>query len=288
MSDTEFEGGLTELVDYVRRISVTGLSAEDHPGGGKYITLPEGYTVHRLAPEYETPPFATAHPVFVQVDSFVAYVNDFKQTDRSRIFADLSSQVMTAVLDYHSRAEASTSGAGTVAHKAGLTLRHSPEWEAWAGIHNRGMTQLDFANFVEEHQDTIVSPSAADLLEMVQNFQDNRTVIFQSKIDRTNGTMKFAYAEEEGAKPSGSVKMPERLLLRLAIYEGEAESDVMVFVRTNVQNGKLTITVKMHKVENLKREAFERIVEGVAETTGLFVAFGSPAGLPRVETNRYR
>lgn len=265
--------GLAQALAYAAELATAGRGTFDHPAGGKAVLVPEGYDVQRLAPAYEQPAFISARPVFDRRESFQDYVNDFKGAN-TRVLASISGGQMAALIDYHGKAD----GAQPVQHVATLKLQRSPEWNRWMGINDRAMEQIDFANFIEENIDDIVAPAGADLLEMVENFSENRTVAFQSKVKRSNGSVVMSFRDEEDPKAGeGRVKIPEVMTLSLAIYDGEAKQRVDAFVRHKVDNGKLRLTVKLMKTQEHSQAAFQKICLDVSASTSIVVGHGSYA-----------
>ena len=94
------------------------------------------------------------------VDSLMNYVNRFKNPD-SALFADISSNTILGVIDYHTAANMPAGEVGTpptavpearhTKHTASLTLPHSIEWATWMAIDGRLMSHLDFSNHLEEN-----------------------------------------------------------------------------------------------------------------------------------------
>jgi len=267
--------GLAQLVGKIEQLTSVARASVMLPNGNMALLAPDGYTPHiyPATPIYTAPHHIKAAPVFAEAKGFNAYVNQFKRIPASRIFADLGGLRLTAVLDYH---EANTPG--TLDHTATLAMRTTPSWDAWNAKNGVPFGQLDFAEFIEEHADDIMAPAAADLLEMIENFQDNRTVTFQSKVNRQNGSVRLAYVDEEDARSTGSVKIPERLKLSFGVFEGQSVSQIDAFVRTKVDGGKLLIAFKLHKIGEVKRLAFDEVCRQVEEAAGIEIAAGSMTG----------
>lgn len=282
MSETENTGLSSDAIASIQALAVTSAAPYEHPAGGHAVIVPGGYHVERLAPK--EPEFIDAAPVFDLAESFTHYVSDFKESE-TRILASMDQAVVTAHLDYHGRGKVAK-----LAHTAQLKLRHSTEFTAWTGKNNVKQDQVPFAEFIEERMDDIVSPSAADLLEMVENFTENRTVNFQSKIKRSNGNIVVSYADAEDPKATGNTKIPERIRLSLAVYEGEPRQEIEAFLRTDTKGGNLTVTVKMIKLDALKRAAFKAVCEKLGAELGITVGHGalSAAGYaPTPRPGRY-
>jgi len=261
---------LAGLASKVEELVTRGLVPFDHPGGGKAVIVPDDHTLEHLRPDQ--PEYISSAPEFYDVESFVDYVNAFKGAS-TRLFASEGNFRISAVLDYHTPGAEGAHSVGKLSHKAILQLTTSPQLDAWAGISGRPQGQIHFADFVEEHIDDILEPEGAVLYDMITNFSQTRTVKFQSKIKRANSAQVISYADEDNVE--GSTRVPERLTLDLPFFTGDPNIQLGAFVRTEVDRGALHVTVKLHKLEQVRRAAFRAACLRVSAATALKVAHGS-------------
>lgn len=262
-----YNDGAAALFEKLQAAAEASLPFQDHPRGGKVAVVPDGYELLHM--EAAAPDYIRALPRFDIAESFVDYVNDFKSPS-TRIFASMANRQFTAVLDYHDKNGAS----GKMAHIATFGLKYSPAFSAWGRNNGGWMLQKDFAEFLEEQQESILAPDAATVLELVENFSETRKVTFQSRIRRQNGQFMLAYQDMDD-NSTGAQKLPERLRLAMPVYEGEGPFQFDAFVRTQVKDGALFIKVQLHKLAEVERSAFDAICESVAASTQIKIAHGS-------------
>ena len=102
----------------------------------------------------------------------------------------------------------------------------SIEWGDWNSNNKKRMSQIEFAEFLDEHIADIVgdgkrAPSAAEVLEAVTNLNDVRNVTFGSKVSLANGMASFVYTEKSpsGAVSEGHVSVPAEFLIGIPVFE---------------------------------------------------------------------
>jgi len=154
---------------------------------------------------------------FLDLESFVEYVNRFKNAMVSVIFIDTVNPQVTAVIDYHGEFAPSW-----CKHKAIYAFPHTKEWLDWFGNNNKAKNQNEMGLFIEDHMEQITDPPAAKLLQTVTRMQEIRQVMFGQAQNLQNGMVEFQYVEKEGAGPSGKFELPESIDLGMAPFrDGE-------------------------------------------------------------------
>lgn len=164
-----------------------------------------------------------ASPSFQTVDSFAAYHAIHNVPDETVVMFDPDKLQCAACFDYLPAASAENGRAGAWKnHIARLAIANTPEWTKWLAAVKRGpMAQDAFAEFLDDMAHTITKPTAADLLEMVQNLQETRTVSFGAKTSLSKGLRSFTYTEDNGE--NHAVKVPEEINIRVVLTEAHAE-----------------------------------------------------------------
>lgn len=234
--------------------------------------LPDGYTLQSLE-RYDPAPSAKRGALtFNDVESLARYVNTHKDL-RTAIFWDRAPSLV-AVLDHHAMA---ADGAGWGRHTAALKFTRSRAWQAWAEANGKQMTQAAFAEFVEDHLDDIASPAGAELLELARRFGVSRAVTFESAVNLTNGNTQLTYAEADATK--GNVQIPPTLILGLAPFDGDHLFRVEARLRYRIEAGKLTLTIKLVRPEDVTDQAVAARVAELGKATDIAPYFGL-AGAP--------
>lgn len=188
------------------------------------------------------------------LESLVEYTNRFK-TGTTLLFADISANSIKALIDYHA-----SDSADHVDHIATMALPYSEEWKTWSAIDGRLMPQLDFARFLEENAGDIVAPSGADLLEACRDLQARRKVDFTKAVRTSSDNENFEYTDETEARTKGGVEIPSKFKLEIPVYFGEAATPLFAFLRWRLDEGALSLGVKLHRAEHVRQAVFKQIV----------------------------
>lgn len=247
--------------------------AHDAPNGGKIIIVPEGYRAESVRPLEEPIPRIKQAVVLHDKDSFVSYVNRFKQGEATRIFAEPGFLVngqahVTAVVDYHKNAAADYG-----VHTARYQPRYSDQWQRWQKACEAPLKQAEFAEFVEEVRSDIVEPDAAKLLDIVRTFKASKRVDFDSVVYQPNGDVKLGYEERTEQKGTSGV-LPERMALGIPVYFRGSAYKVPVLVRYRVGGGGVQFSLKIDRANVIEDTAFSELTTAVQEATGIDVYLG--------------
>ena len=176
--------------------------------------------------------------------SFSAYVNAFGGPS-TRIFASLADMKVVAAIDYHSISEASWA-----THKATYPAVFAPAFAAWHAVNEKPMPQKRFAEFLE------------DRAEVAARFEAVRNVDFKSAINISTGERQFRYEEKDS--PAGAVACPKIILLQTPVFQGSDPVRWAARLAYDISDGKLSFTVKIHRLEELLNAEFERLCDAIA------------------------
>lgn len=220
------------------------------------------------------------------------YLHRFKDAD-SMMFGDVGTNTVTAILDYHVRPTENVVDKGELpvdagvpankpamprrtAHRAVLKLRHSQEWMVWAGTNDKMMSHLAFSNFLEENAMDVIQPSGGALLEICKDLQVKGTADFKSST-RNGDVVSIEYRKQDDVSNSASIELPAEIMIAIPVYFGEEPITMNVLLRRKVEEGKLTLGIKIKRLENHKQDEFLRIVNEVSADTDVEVVLGNPA-----------
>lgn len=225
-------------------------------------------------------------------DSLVAYVRDFKTTG-TRLFANISANVIVAVLDYHEGRTDAVADMGTGSgsledqpdyvsapdfgtHVAKLALPYSEQWETWSDMDTRMVSQVEFARFLLENMADVESPDGATLLELVKDLRGTRTKKFTGNVNLNAVADSFQYEDRQtvGAGHE-SVSIPNGFSLRLPVYFGGETVELHAQLRTDVsESGQLSLGFKLLRRESVRQATFQQLVRNVASVAGVPVVYG--------------
>lgn len=251
-------------------VRIATLAQEIHtvaPGGIPFLVVPTDCHAQSLEAYLPQPQRLQAAPTFLDVASFIAYVERFK-VDDTLIFADRQSATLKAELDYHGPAAPTFRD-----HTALLTLKLSEEWQAWKGADRRWFGQVELAELLEDRAVDIVEPDSATILEAVSKLKLAKAVNFEKAIDLTNGGVNLVYSENVSEK--GQMKLPTEFRLALRPYEHCDPVAVRVRLRYRLDEGKVKFQYRLDRPDLLIEAAFRAVVEQVSAGTGLLTLHGA-------------
>jgi uncharacterized protein YfdQ (DUF2303 family) len=194
--------------------------------------------------------------------SFCAYVNRFKG-EGSTVYLNAADGKFEAVLDHHEPGAPSWAS-----HRAGFKPKQSIEWQAWAQMHRQKVTQLELAEFVEEHLDTFNDPSPNVMLKAALDFQSNESLTLASSQNLDDGSTRFNFAKDNVNK---SVTFPHRITIGIPLFENEQPQELEARIRYRTTGeGVLTFTVAFIQdprtiVRNAMLDIAKNIMEGTVD-----------------------
>lgn len=207
------------------------------------------------------------------VESFAAYVGEFYDAERTTAWVDLTRFQVTAVLN-----DATADESAWRDHRAVLELVKTDEWKRWRGKDGVLMGQEDFARHIELGELDIVSPDAAELLEIAQTFYASTKAEFRSGTRLQNGEVQLTWVEETNATAgrNGDLNIPSKFELRIAPFHGEEPCALSALLRYRIRDGKLSIGYELVRPDDVERDAMRLIAEQLkANITRVYT--GSPA-----------
>jgi uncharacterized protein YfdQ (DUF2303 family) len=214
--------------------------------------------------------------------SFLDYVIDHR-TAGSRIFADADwrQPSITAVMNGH---EADGGVAGWHDHKAKLVFRPTPEWQNWTRLNNQQMTQIAFAEFIEDNLKDIHAPAGADMLEIAQTLNAKRDVTFRSGTKIANGETLIEYNEviNGTAGRGGNFKIPDHMVLGIQPFEGTDAYRVIARFRYRIdsETKSLKVWFTLERLPDIIAAVIKDALDLIIKTAGVPVLYGKPPVLP--------
>jgi hypothetical protein len=244
--------------------------------GGAVVFHGRELVPHAVAPLNPVlPEFVTQTETVVEPESFKQYLIDFK-SDNAICRASLGQNKIEAVLDYHGNArmgEASAAVPGRGRHVVTLLCPYDLDYAAWKKVFDKPMLQTAFGNMLDDLIHTIHEPPLADLQEAIDTLQIERSVRFQSRVNRRNGNVTFAYEEVEegssaGTGEGGSVSLPEVVKIITPIFQGGPPVELVAKLRYRMEKGVVFFILTVPGLDKLERDHFRNIGEDVRSSTG--------------------
>lgn len=213
--------------------------------------------------------------------SLVEFATRHLDPKRSTLWGDVGNARITVILNDDGPAEEDFEP-GWGDHRAVLTLEPSIEWKAWTGRNEKGMSQEELAEFLEEHLADVTDPDGSTLLEVTRTFQATTGATFRRAQSLHSGQVQLTWQEEGQAKAgsSGQTEVPREFTIRVRSFVGTDPVEVRGMFRYRVSSGQLSLGFRLLNLDEVRRAAVEDILAGVATDLDL-VPFQGIAPTPR-------
>lgn len=261
----------------IDRIVELGTAAPQPIGDGeKFVVLPSTMKVENVT-KYFPPAFIERRVCLIDGASFSDYVNLFKK-EATLIFATVGDEgaVLTAFLDYHKPPDL----AARCSHTAVFQTFPTTEWKTWMAANRKGMTQVEFATWLEDNGALFSEPNGAELMELVLSLEGKQDVHFTSAHRLDSGKNRFDYDEDvtlKGAPTSktGSVDLPRELIAGIAPFHGAPKYAVRARLKYRIQSRALSLWFETIAPHLIIRESVLAVVKDVAEKTKIIPLLGN-------------
>lgn len=191
------------------------------------------------------------------------------------IFADRDNLKFTAIIDYHHKDEASW-----MDYRAEVKYKPSRQLEVWKAKHDKRMSQEEFALFLEENIEDIVSPTGAEVLTFAETLEATRTEIFKSSITTATGEMKLQYSSERNGEASSALITD--INLGIPLFHGGEAYQVKVKIYHRVTEGRLSFWFQLRHLDHLIDTAWKTDFDYLNVTVGEYASVYQ--GLPPQES----
>jgi len=210
--------------------------------------------------------------LFNDIESFCQYVKDYK-TDSTNLYLtkSIKSLIFMASAVFNDIKRDQPNWRDQVAK---YEPEKSIEWGDWNSNNKKRMSQIEFAEFLDEHIADIVgdgkrAPSAAEVLEAVTNLNDVRNVTFGSKVSLANGMASFVYTEKSpsGAVSEGHVSVPAEFLIGIPVFEDGPAYTIRAKLRYRIDrsSGELKLWYELQQLQRVFAKAMEAHVQKLEE-----------------------
>lgn len=257
------------VIDYVQS---TGDPEELEPGKIYLLTDSDGTRRIVDTDQYADHPRSARRSVTIwDAESFLNYTARHID-DSAEVWADETKRTIAAIFD----SPTAEGGPAYAHHRATLQLQHTDEWNQWLKANGTLNGQEEFAEFLEDHLDQVVSPAGAVMLELAQSFHANTKVTFESSKFIDNGARALEFREDIDAKAGrkGQIAIPTTFDIAVAPFIGGASYRVIARLKWRIRDGHLSIGYKLDQPEKIVRAAFDDVVVQVGEGVPVRVNFG--------------
>ncbi|AFR47983.1 DUF2303 family protein [Gordonia sp. KTR9] len=203
------------------------------------------------------------------VPSFLAELDRYPiAPELSTLWGDETKGRIEAIYNDHN-----ADGAGLRDNRLRLELRADDDWVAWHRLSGKYFPQIEFGDAVEELLHTVVDPDQADLVEVINSIRATSKGVFESAVDRSNGSQALEYRTETTATAGAAgrasrLEIPQTVTLAIRPWEGLDTYKVEGWFRFNTDHGRLLLTIKLKPTRNVLRAAWADVVEQIETHLG--------------------
>jgi uncharacterized protein YfdQ (DUF2303 family) len=236
-----------------------------------YVVVPEGFAVENLSRMMDVPPRLLGHTTLRDEESFIAFVK-LHRTENTDLYYSVDRPGFMAVFNAPRVGEPAWGD-----HKASYQCPLSPQWQQWKDNDGKRMNQEEFALFVERNLPDIVTPVAADLLEVVTTLQAKKKVNFVSGLRLSNGANEFTYEEQiDGSAAKGKLQIPEEITLGIPVFHNGQGYAVQAKFRYRIQDSRLSMWYELVRPHVIVEDATKELRQRIEAATELAALNGMP------------
>jgi uncharacterized protein YfdQ (DUF2303 family) len=211
-----------------------------------------------------------------ELESFIAYINRYKDEHTTIAWADSERCQVTTVFDDHSGG-GDTTNASWRAHRAVYSCPRSAEWQAWCEQDGRAMPQEKFGDFIEARLEDLRSadgyPKPLDVLAMARHLVVRSKGTFERQVNPTTGEGILVNKLEND---TDSTVIPRAFVLGIPVFEGGDAYQVEARVRFAITEGRAAFSYTLHRRKEIERDAFADVRAKVVASTSVVLLAGSP------------
>lgn len=304
MSKEKKEGAASDLAETLARNMAPRIETikRGNLEEASVLLIPEGMKAVDLKPYLEAnrlkPAARRGRIVATRVDSFIEIVNRFKNDALSVLFASATIEEqsaaakITAIFDYHPESDDVTK-AENAQDRASYEFPLAKDFKKWLSNNTKGMSQLDFALFIEARINEVATPTAEDkalverlkpkfadapeMLELSRNLEiySNESFVSKNKLSSGEYELKFTNNHVDGS--GRPLHIPDFFVIRVPIFEGGEPQRLLACLRYRKKDQTLVWFYELYRVDKSLEAAFEEACDLIKTAVKLPLYHGIPA-----------
>lgn len=244
-----------------------------------HYAVPKSSEVKELKVDLEhllpSPRATKAHAKLAGPDDFLAYVARHKLPN-TVVWCDFNPQdfrvKFTAVIDEHAN-----SIPGWRRHTAELDPLMSAEWKAWKGHDKKGLEQVAFAEWLQEHSDDINSsdesvaagfPTALAMMKMATEFVYHEDRQLSSTVRLQSGGVRLTYIADPTAGTKESMDVFEKFQLGIPVFHGASAWAMSARLKYTQQQGKPYFRYELIRADRVHESAAKELIQQIQAGLG--------------------
>lgn len=194
-------------------------------------------------------------------ESFAAAITHHRD-DRTKVFADVEQSKITAVFDFLQSGGKKDRETGWGQLRAEIGFAESRKLKEWRKT-LEWMSQMDFANFLEDHLEDVIDPTGQHLLEIATDLEASSSGSFKGRVNLDNGSVRLAYQDDVET----TVEVPRNLTLGIPLFEHGERYKLGARLRFVISGGAVKFRLLFTNLQDAKEQEFEAIAQSVEEKT---------------------
>ncbi len=259
------------------------IAYEDEKNQFRKISIPEGWSVQDFDNEELLPKPRRKKAVVsvIDTDSFIGYVKRHGSLTACTIWADVDysegKAKLQAIINDHGEKEDEQAWRD---HVARYTPQFSPEYQRWIGKNRTAMSQVDFAEFLDNNQMDIASPegypSSAEMLNMALNFEAKQDYRFKSSVRLQNGGTDMTFVQDDDKGTIEKMRVFDKFAIGIPVYFGGDAYQINARLRYRHREGKVVFWYELVRPDLIMKAATDTIITKIKAECGQPFFFGKP------------
>lgn len=247
------------------------------------IAVPKGWEVQDSDNEALLPKPRRKKAVvsLIDTDSFIGYVKRHGSLTACTIWADVNyaegMAKLLAIINDHGEKEDAQAWRD---HVARYTPQFSPEYLLWRSKNGEVMSQVEFAEFLDNNQMDIASPqgfpSSAEMLQMAINFEAKQDYRFKSSVRLQNGGTDMTFVQDDDKGTIERMKVFDKFAIGIPVYFGGDAYQINARLRYRHREGKVVFWYELVRPDLTMKAATDTIIEKIKSECGQPFFFGKP------------
>lgn len=251
------------------------------PADHDFIAVPEGWKLEDTERLEPVPRRKVSNVSLADEAGFVDYLKRHGSLASCTIWcdADYPSGRMgyTAILNDHKE---SADGQQWRDHIAKFAPEKSVEWSRWVGKNKAQMSQLEFAEFIENNLSDIASadgyPTGTAMLQMATSLEIAQDSRIKSAIRLQSGGVRMEYVEDDTAETVKSMEVFSRFALGLPVFRGCDAYQLEARLKYRLASGKLSFWYELQRHDKVLEAAAQTITASIQQKAGFPIYHGNP------------
>ncbi len=265
-SDGASENAIQTAARLAQQPMQQGIVPDTHKDGIPFVVVPDGFNTQYFAEEryLAYPRRNTGVKTVLSMPSFKVYAERFMGKASTVIFhGDALDPFVRAIFDFSQNGAPDWESFGVQ-----YRFASTHEWSEWKLRDGKMLGQVEFARFIEDYADNLVSVgehTAMDFIEAARGLKATKSLEFESEQREHDGTVHMVYSETVNASSrTKSVKVPEEFGVQVVPWIGAPSVHLKARFRFNIDSGHLTMGFRFLRLDQALQPLFDESIADLA------------------------